>query len=179
MGYLVDTSFQKVGTYGDWVIFDVLFHEFREWGQYLKGFWHLLQEIKLYISNEILVLLNFERLFRTKVQSYFDHYYQKAPLSKVAEILSFLVPKSSFVCKVKIHTCCLGGVNIAEAVKAKVAKIKIVAFILASEFKLRTNWELFASILSFYQHWGTWLNLHIFIVYGPTHKIRPAIFLPK
>ena len=53
-------SFWKVDTYGDWVIFDILFHEFRKWGQYLKGFWHLLQEIKLYISNKILVLLNFE-----------------------------------------------------------------------------------------------------------------------
>lgn len=52
--------------------------------------------------------------------------------------------------ELKIHTCCLGGVNIAEAVKAKAAKIKIVAFILPSKFKLSTNYELFAYILSFY-----------------------------
>ena len=80
--------------------------------------------------------------------------------------------------ELKIHTCCLGGVNIAEAVKAKVAKIKIVAFILASEFKLRTNYQLFAYILSFYLNNKGRGSMFI-IVYGHTHKSKPGIFFTR
>ena len=108
---------------------------------------------------------------------------QKAPLGIVGQIFDFdfLVSRASFSesdGKLKIHTCCLGGVNIAEAVKAKVAKIKIVAFILASEFKLRTNYQLFAYILSFYLNNKGRGSMFI-IVYGHTHNCRPTIFFTR